>query len=212
MVQKLKKKKNWIFLLTEKPHVPQKNPFHILSNSLRGGHIKAKSSCRYWNIIAIEKSLFFAKYTVIIKYTAYVDKRHWYWQSWQVILYIYYCSRLSCCRSVKTSQRQSYTLNACCTPRTGICSIISSTLNKQTKKIKNLPSSVGLWLCIPACLVHICICHDGGRSGLNGLPSKMAQKWGLHKKRLRAMVRKYQPSSGKSWTMNYAYFLTIKTH
>ena len=146
MVQKFKKK-NWIFLLTEKPHVPQKNPFHILSNSLRGGHIKAKSSCRYWNIIAIEKSLFFAKYTVIIKYTAYVDKRHWYWQSWQVILYIYYCSRLSCCRSVKTSQRQSYTLTACCTPRTGICSIISSTLNKQTKKIKNLPSSVGLWLC-----------------------------------------------------------------
>ena len=31
----------------------------------------------------------------------------------------------------------------------------------------------------------ICICRDGGRSGLNGLPSKTAQKWVLHEKRLR---------------------------
>ena len=30
-----------------------------------------------------------------------------------------------------------------------------------------------------------CVCRDGGRSGLNGLPSKTAQKWVLHEKRLR---------------------------
>ena len=33
--------------------------------------------------------------------------------------------------------------------------------------------------------VRICICCDGGRLGLNGLPSNTVQKWVLHEKRLR---------------------------